>query len=142
MGLPKREIKRRVASILEAYGLGGMGERPAHLLSGGEKKLLSVLSVVIMEPKVIVLDEPFASLDMLNRERLRRLLNELPQMLITITHDLDTVLGYERAIWFDRGRIAADGAPGTVIPQYFKKTREWFQSISPETQAFTGFIPA
>jgi biotin transport system ATP-binding protein len=107
-----------VRGIAEAHGLGGRLESPAHLLSGGEKKLLSILSVLIMEPEAIVFDEPLASLDLVNRRRILALIDSLPQRVVTITHDLDTVAHYDRALLLHEGRVAADGAPDAVGALY------------------------
>lgn len=129
--LPKSEIAREVANWLETYGLGDRRDSPAHLLSGGEKKLLSILSVLIMKPKIIVFDEPFASLDFMNRSRIETLIDTLPQPVITVTHDLNSIAHYDRALLLDKGEVCADGAPGHVVPVYLERMQACFPSISP-----------
>jgi biotin transport system ATP-binding protein len=118
MNLPKQEIAARVDAMLAAHGLGGKRNAAAHLLSGGEQKLLTLLSVLIMEPRYIVFDEPMNSLDLTARRRLSRLMDGLAQTVITITHDFDLIAGYERAILIHEGVVAADGAPAEVIGRY------------------------
>ena len=118
LNLSKAEITARMDDLLPRYGLDDKRQRPAHLLSGGEKKLLSILSVVIMRPRTIVLDEPMTSLDRRNRARIARVMAELPQQLITITHDLDLIADYDRVILLSAGKVAADGPPRVVIAQY------------------------
>ncbi|MFP3920503.1 MAG: energy-coupling factor ABC transporter ATP-binding protein [Dichotomicrobium sp.] len=118
LNLPQAEITARVDDLLARYGLRDKRQRPAHLLSGGEKKLLSVLSVVIMAPRTIVFDEPMTSLDRRNRARMAGVIADLPQQVITITHDLDLIAGYDRAILMSAGEIADDGAPAEVIARY------------------------
>ena len=118
LNLSKAEIAARIDALLPRYGLADKRQQSAHLLSGGEKKLLSILSVVIMRPRTIVLDEPMTSLDRRNRARIARVMAELPQQLITITHDLDLIADYDRVILLAGGQVAADGAPAQVIARY------------------------
>ena len=118
MNLPKAEIRRRVETMLAAHGLSERGNSAAHLLSGGEQKLLTLLSVLIMEPRYIIFDEPMNSLDLAARRRLAAIMDGLAQTVITITHDLDLIAGYDRAILIHDGAVAADGPPGEVIRRY------------------------
>jgi biotin transport system ATP-binding protein len=118
LNLPREEVAARVDDLLARYGFSEKRTQPAHLLSGGEKKLLSILSVVIMRPRTIVFDEPMTSLDRRNRARIARVMADLPQQLITITHDLDLIGDYDRAILLVRGEVAADGPPQDVITRY------------------------
>jgi len=121
LNLSKAEIATRMDDLLPRYGLDDKRQRPAHLLSGGEKKLLSILSVVIMRPRTIVFDEPMTSLDRRNRARIAGVMAELPHQLITITHDLDLIADYDRALLMAGGQVVADGPPGAVIAQYAKQ---------------------
>ncbi len=118
LNLPRDEVAARVDHLLTRHGLADKRTQPAHLLSGGEKKLLSILSVVIMRPRTIVFDEPMTSLDRRNRARIARVMAELPQQLITITHDLDLIADYDRAILLAGGEVVAEGPPGEVIARY------------------------
>ena len=118
LNLPREEVAARVDDLLARYGLADKRTQPAHLLSGGEKKLLSILSVVIMRPRTIVFDEPMTSLDRRNRARIAKVMAELPQQLVTITHDLDLIADYDRAILLAGGEVAADGQPDEVIARY------------------------
>jgi len=118
LNLLKDEVSARVDELLTRHGLADKRQQPAHLLSGGEKKLLSILSVVIMRPRTIVFDEPMTSLDRRNRARIAHVMAELPHQLITITHDLGLIGDYDRAILLDAGEVVADGAPEDVIVRY------------------------
>lgn len=118
MNLPKSAIAARVDAMLEAHGLAAKRHAPAHLLSGGEQKLLTLLSVLIMEPKYIVFDEPMNSLDLGARRRFAQVMHTLPQTVITITHDFDLISRYERVVLLHEGAVAADGAPSEVIARY------------------------
>jgi biotin transport system ATP-binding protein len=118
MNLPKAEIGLRVNDMLAAHGLGDRRSSAAHLLSGGEQKLLTLLSVLIMEPRYIIFDEPMNSLDLAARRRLSAIMDGLEQTVITITHDFDLIAGYDRVILIHEGAVAADGGPRDVIRRY------------------------
>jgi biotin transport system ATP-binding protein len=120
MNLPKPEIEARVEAMLDAHGLADLRNAPAHLLSGGQQKLLTLLSVLIMEPQYVIFDEPLNSLDLVARRRFSRMMNALPQTVITITHDFDLIADYDRAILFDQGLVAADGPPDHVVSRYIE----------------------
>jgi cobalt/nickel transport system ATP-binding protein len=116
MGLPEVEVRERVAAALERVGLTGLGRRPPHRLSGGEKRRAAIATVLAMSPDLLVLDEPTAGLDSRARRQLIGLLRAFTHTKIVATHDLDLVLELcERTIVLDRGTVRADG-----------KTREIF----------------
>jgi biotin transport system ATP-binding protein len=118
MNLPKTEIAARTDAILAAHGFAARRDAPAYLLSGGEQKLLSLMSVLVMEPRYIIFDEPLNSLDLAARRRFTRLMRDLRQTVITITHDFELIADYDRALLIHQGRLAADGAPADVVRCY------------------------
>ncbi len=118
LGFSKDDIARKTTDILDRYDLSDLREHPAHLLSGGQKQLLAISGVLVMQPKIIVMDEPTTLLDLRNKRRISRAVAALEQTVITVTHDLDLIADYDRVIVIDEGRIFADGAPSDVIPAY------------------------
>nr|WP_249218769.1 ABC transporter ATP-binding protein [Falsirhodobacter algicola] len=116
MGRPDAEETARAA--LAAEGRADWADRPVSTLSQGQKQYLCLLSILLMAPQTILLDEPFAALDLPTRLRLRRRLADLPQRLITITHDPASVEGCERVLWLEGGAIRADGPPAAVLPDF------------------------
>ena len=120
MNLPKAEIAARVDEMLRAHGLSNRRNAAARLLSGGEQKLLTLLSVLVMEPRYIIFDEPMNSLDLAARRRLSRLMDGLEQTVITITHDFGLIAEYDRAILIHDGAVAVDGAAGDVVRRYIE----------------------
>ncbi|PLX89316.1 MAG: ABC transporter [Desulfuromonas sp.] len=88
LGLPKKEIEKRVGEALEQVGLSGFEERVPLHLSGGERKRLALAAVLAMEPSILVLDEPTAGLDPDGEQRLLEILKGLDITLILVSHDL------------------------------------------------------
>jgi biotin transport system ATP-binding protein len=118
--LSKPDVARRVEAALARFGLEPLRGRPAHLLSGGEKQLLAIAGVLVMEPGIVVFDEPTTLLDLRNKRRIAALIDGLPQTAIVVSHDLDLLAGFERVLVFDSGRIVADGAPDTALGAYLR----------------------
>jgi biotin transport system ATP-binding protein len=117
-GVPADEVARRVDEVLDRYGLAGHRDHPAHLLSGGQKQLLAIAGVLIMRPQRIVFDEPTTLLDLTNTRRVARLIEELEQAVVVVTHHLELLSGFDRVLVFEDGRLAADGAPSETLPWY------------------------
>ncbi|MFG1613616.1 energy-coupling factor ABC transporter ATP-binding protein [Nonomuraea wenchangensis] len=118
--LPREEADRRVAEVLGRYGLAGHADHPAHHLSGGQKQLLALCSVMVLEPRVIVMDEPTTLLDLRHSRQVAELLRELPQQVVVVTHDLPLLAGFDRVLVLDEGRVVADGVPEEAIGHYRK----------------------
>jgi biotin transport system ATP-binding protein len=117
-GVPGDEIERRVAAMLARYGLEGHRDHPAHLLSGGQKQLLAIAGVLVMEPQRIVFDEPTTLLDLANTRRVARVIEELDQDVVVVTHHLDLLDDFDRVLVFEDGRVVADGTPAETVPWY------------------------
>ena len=117
-GLSKDEIARRVSAVLTTYGLDGHADHPAHLLSGGQKQLLALSSVLVTEPATLVLDEPTTLLDLRNAAKVADVVRELSQQVLLVTHHLDLLDGFDRVLVFDDTRLVYDGAPAEAIDHY------------------------
>ena len=112
------ESQRRVFAALSDLGLEIFADHPAHLLSGGEKQLLALCSVLVTEPQVLVCDEPTTLLDRRNSRRVLEILDRLPQQVILVTHHLESVADYDRVLVFDEGALVADGDPQAAVDHY------------------------
>jgi biotin transport system ATP-binding protein len=117
-GLSKAEIKARSDVLLEKFNLSHLRERLTHELSGGEKQLIALIGVLIMQPEHIILDEPTTLLDLRNRAMLISMLEKLEQQLIIVSHDLDLMAHMDRLLLIHDGKLHADGAPDQVIQTY------------------------
>ncbi|MGG7652967.1 energy-coupling factor ABC transporter ATP-binding protein [Kocuria rosea] len=118
LGLRGDELSARVDGVLERLGIPHLAERESYALSGGEKQLVALASVLVMEPSTIVFDEPTTMLDRRNRRRLQATIDGLDQRAVVVTHDLELIGGYDRVLVVHEGRIAFDGAPGPAVEFY------------------------
>lgn len=116
--LPKDEIARKVDAGLARFGLSHLAKEQTHRLSGGEKQMLAIAGVTILDPQIIIFDEPTTLLDLRNKRRVARTISELDEMAIMVTHDLDLVADFDRALVFDDGEIVLDGQPAEAIRHY------------------------
>lgn len=117
-GLSKAERQRRAAEVLARHGLEGYAEHPAHQLSGGQKQLLALCSMLVLEPDVLVCDEPTTLLDLRNKRHFAEVLSGLEQQVVLVTHDLDLLTGFDRVIVLDHGRVVADDVPEAAVGFY------------------------
>lgn len=117
-GRSRAEIARRVAAALTEHGLSEKADVPASDLSGGQKQMLALASVLITQPDLLVADEPTTLLDLRNARRVGDLLLGLPAQVVLVTHDLELAARCDHAVLFDEGAIAASGAPGDVVARY------------------------
>ena len=117
-GLARPEIDGRVRELLVRFHLDGHADHPAHLLSGGQKQLLALASVLITEPLALVMDEPTTLLDLRNAAMIGRVVAALDQTVLLATHHLDLLDGFERVLVFHEGRVVVDAAPEVAIAAY------------------------
>ena len=115
-GCDPAEAERRARSAIAAVGLAGLEARSAHHLSGGQKQNAALATILSMRVKLLLLDEPGASLDFQSRRRLLDVLRGREEAMLLATHDLDMVAALcERVVLTDAGRIAADGPTGEIL---------------------------
>jgi biotin transport system ATP-binding protein len=117
-GLTPAEQAERADGALSEFGLAGHAEHPAHLLSGGQKQLLALASVLVTRPAIVIMDEPTTLLDLRNAATVGRVVAGLPQQVILVTHHLDLLAGYDRVIVFDEGRVVCDDVPAAATAHY------------------------
>ena len=118
--LSREEIDRRVEQALHIVGLEPLRDHSPHILSGGEKRRLAIAGVLAMQPRIIVLDEPFASLDYPGSlqilDRILRLWRD-NRTIVVVSHDLELVAAHAgRIIVMEKGKIVRDGKPKEVLP--------------------------
>lgn len=113
-----QDAEAGVAQILRQFDKTHWAKAAIHQLSQGQRQLVCLMSVLAMAPKLIILDEPFAGLDIPTTRQLERVLASLDVALVQITHSPDAVRGYDRVIWLDEGQVLQDGAAAPVLAAF------------------------
>ena len=111
----RNERRAQAVELLTERGLGELADRSIYDLSGGERQLVSLTTVLAVEPSVVVADEPTTLLDLRNRGEVTRALMSLEQQVVIATHDLELAAACDRGLVIDEGRLVFDdGAPEAV----------------------------
>ena len=117
--LERTEIKKRVANALHVVGLQDFVEHRPHLLSGGEKRRLAIAGILSMKPRVILFDEPFASLDYPGIQQILQHILDLHQSghtIVVTTHDVEKIIAHaDRLIIMQGGKIVRNGMPAEIV---------------------------
>ena len=115
-GLDKQEIEKRIKQTAKQFRIDSLLQRMANHLSGGQKRMVGLASVVVMTPEILLLDEPSAYLDPKSRRIVIEILKQLPQQIIFATHDLDMALDLcDEVILLNEGKVVASGKPHDVL---------------------------
>ena len=115
-GATREDAAARAHAVLDALGLARAHDRAAHHLSGGERRLAALATVLVSDPDLLVLDEPSGDLDARSRRKLRDILRERREALLVATHDLDLVRGLcHRALVLVGGALVYDGPLDTLL---------------------------
>jgi cobalt/nickel transport system ATP-binding protein len=116
LGFPPLEAEEKAREALLSVGATALGDKPPHHLSGGEKSAVAIATVLAMEPDILVMDEPAASLDPRSRRSLISLLRRFSHSKIIASHDLDLILDVcDRCIVLKEGRVAEDGPAAGIL---------------------------
>ncbi len=124
MGHSKAQAAAEVAAILARFGKAHWAGAAIHRLSQGQRQLVCLMSVLVMSPRVIILDEPFSGLDIPTALHLSRVLEGLEATLVQITHDPATLQSYDRVLWLEAGRVMQDGAAAGVLAAFGSAMRQ------------------
>ena len=130
--------RERIRELLRERGLERLEDQSVFTLSGGEKQLVALTSVLAARPQILLLDEPTTLLDLRNRARLLKHLESLDQMLVLSTHDLDLAASCDEAVIIHDGRLLAQGDAAQLVQQY----RTWCAEGFPNEGATEGLDSA
>ncbi len=118
IGVEKAEIARRIDYVLDRFNLQAARLQSVQSLSGGQRQLVALCGVIVMEPEVIVFDEPTTQLDLSNKRKMTETIFGLSQQVIVVSHDLDMLKNFDRVIVIDHGRVVHDDIPEKSISYY------------------------
>ena len=139
---PPTEIDERVGAMLERFGLTGKADVHPFLLSGGEKRRLSVGTALITRPRILVLDEPTFGQDRARTQELLALFRELRAegtTIVLVTHDMDLVIPHAtRTVLVEDGRIVAAGATSALVRDALIPLPAAYLAVPPELRALLG----
>ena len=127
-GMKREEAEKKVSQVLDTLHISYLKDRYNHRISGGEKRMAAIATVLAMEPSVLLMDEPTSALDPKNRRMIINTIRSLKQTRIITSHDLDMILDTcSRVILIDEGRIIKDGTAEEIL-----KDRELLEAHSME----------
>lgn len=123
LGLPEAEVRRRVEAAMERTGVSHLRDKPTHALSFGQKKRAAIAGVLVMEPEVLILDEPTAGLDPRGRDeildQIERLHHEKKMTIILVSHSMEDIAKYvDRILVMNHGEKVFDDTPKEVFKHY------------------------
>jgi energy-coupling factor transporter ATP-binding protein EcfA2 len=122
LGVAAEAMPERITTALRAVGLEGLGDRSPYALSGGQQQRLAIAAVLVMEPAILVMDEPTSNLDPTGAAEIfavvRQLNRERGMTVVVVENDAETLATHvDRIVVLDAGRVVADGPPSTVLPR-------------------------
>lgn len=119
LGLGIEEVRERTIQSMDYMNITDLKDRPPHYLSGGQKKMVSIADILVMDPKLIIFDEPTAALDPVNADNLEGILRRLSEETRTVmlsTHDVDFAFRWaDRVVVFSDSHIAGIGLPEEIF---------------------------
>lgn len=118
LGAGKADAAAQVRAVLGDFDKAHWLDVPVSALSQGQKHLVCMMAVLAMRPGLLILDEPYAGLDIPTRRQLGRYLDRSGARLFHISHDPEDLAGYDEVYWLERGRIVAGGPPASVLPEF------------------------
>lgn len=121
MGVSQEEANIRVDRVIRELRIEAFADKPVHALSSGQKKQVAIADILVMDPEIMILDEPTASLDPLHIQIIRELIDQLTQRGITVliaTHDVDFAYEWaDEVVLLEQGRVMIQGSPMEVFAQ-------------------------
>jgi len=118
MGQTKADARVAALAMLTRFNCAHWADRAVAELSQGQRHLVCLMSVLAMQPAVLILDEPFSGLDIPTTRALRAVLDGIAPAILQITHDPGALDDYDRVIWLEAGSVRTDGLPSEVLAEY------------------------
>lgn len=143
LGCDQKTMRTRVAEMACYFGIQDWFHRDVANLSGGQKQLLNLASIMAMQPEVLILDEPTSQLDPIAASdflnTVRKINTELGTTVIITEHRLEDILPYaDRAVVMEEGKIIADASPREVCEQLYRSDNRMFAAMPTPVRVFYG----
>ncbi len=132
--ISRQDAEEKALAVLEKYGRLDWKDRLVNGLSQGQRQFLALISIVELQPEVLILDEPFTGLDIPSVVRLQKVLDRFAGTIIHITHEPSLIEDYTLVAWIENGKLALEGEAKDVINAYNLAMNEMAK-----TDARTGF---
>jgi energy-coupling factor transport system ATP-binding protein len=145
LGVPREEMRERVARAVRAVGLEGYERREPHTLSGGEKQRVALAGLLAAEPEILVLDEPTSMLDAAGRKEVLEYLQDLrsEKTVLHVTHNLEELTGVDRILVLNAGELVADETPERLFSNTdLLRENSLVLPVVPRLALELGFPPA
>ena len=117
-GLPSPEAEVRAQEIARRYDASELLKLATHELSAGQKTLVCILTVLIDQPKTLLLDESFSHLDLRTSRHMTRMVKDCPAQIVLSTHQTPLLQDFDEIIWLEQGKVQMQGSPGDVLKAY------------------------
>ncbi len=121
LGFSEDEARQKVDKIIDELNIGSFKDKPTHFLSGGQKKRVAIADILVMEPDIVILDEPASALDPKHARMIDSIVDDLSERGITVilsTHDVERALIWaDRVVLFHEGKIISEGTPEEIFSQ-------------------------
>jgi len=124
LGTARADAINFTRDALCQFGVGDWATKSVSVLSQGQRHLVCLIAVLLMKPRLVVLDEPYAGLDIPTTMQLTRHLDHIDAVVVHVTHQPDTLLNYERVLWLEAGELVMDGSPELVLPEFTRRMQQ------------------
>jgi len=124
LGITRADSHQLTREALCKFAIEDWAGKSVGVLSQGQRHLVCLLAVLLMKPRLVVLDEPYAGLDIPTTMQLTRHLDNIDAAIIHVTHQPDVLSNYQRVLWLEAGELVMDDTPQAVLPVFTKRMQK------------------
>lgn len=124
LGYERKDVISQVRSALVRFNIEHWSLKSISTLSQGQRHLVCLIAVLLMQPKLIVLDEPYAGLDIPTIAQLSRFLHNVDATIVHVSHQIESLRDYNRILWIEEGELIMDGEPASVLQAFIERMQQ------------------
>ena len=124
LGMARSDVHDATTKVLLKFGVEDWAGKSVSALSQGQRHLVCLLAVLLMKPRLVVLDEPYAGLDIPTTMQLMQHLDNLKASVVHVSHQTSALLNYDRVLWMEAGDLVMDGSPNVVLPAFTQRMQQ------------------